>query len=80
MPRDLPVVTLQDVVLGDIRGMKISTGPIRATIKYEVLDQDGEPHHSGTIETPMPAGLKQDIGIWITDEVLPDINSQEGMS
>lgn len=79
MPRDLPVVTLQDVVLGDIRGMKVATGPVRATIKYEVLDQHGDPHHSGTIETPMPAQLKQDIGAWINADVLPDINQQEGM-
>lgn len=79
MPRDLPVVTLQDVTLGEIRGMKISTSPVRATIRYEVLDQDGEPHHSGTVETPMPTQLKQDLAAWINADVLPDINEQEGM-
>lgn len=78
MPRDI-VTTLQDVVLGDIRGMRVTVGPVTTTIGYEVRDQHGEPHHSGTIVSEMPTQLKQDIAAWITADVLPAINAQEGM-
>ena len=79
MPKDLPVITLQDVVMGDLRGMKISVSPLRATIVYVVRDQDSEAHHNGTITGAMPAQLKQDLSAWITGTVLPAINIQEDL-
>lgn len=79
MPRDLPVVTLQNVVLGDVQGMKVSVSPVRAAIRYTVRDQDDEPQYTGVIVVEMPTALKQDIAAWINADVLPAINAQEDL-
>jgi hypothetical protein len=83
MPRDLPTTTLEDVVLSDLKGLKVTTGPIVSYVRYEVrgtTDTVTEPHHSGTLQVPMPAALRADIAAWLAADVLPAINTKEGTS
>lgn len=76
MPRDLPVQTLQDVVLSDIQRMAVTVNPVRATFHYEVRTQD-DVHHIGHIRVEVPNQIKQDLAAWITATVLPAINEKE---
>lgn len=79
MPRDLPVVTLQDVVMSDLRGMKVTVNPVKSTFQYRVRDQDNDVHHTGLISVEMPNSVKQDLAAWIAADVIPAINEKEGM-
>ena len=79
MPRDLPVITLQDVLLSDIQGMRIKTDPVKATFQYQVRDQDDEQYSIGRYVSDVPNAIKQALIQWLNDDVLPAINEQEGM-
>lgn len=80
MPRVLPEVTLQDVVLQDLRGLQITVNPLKTVIKYQVRgasDGDTEVHHGDRIYVELPTAIKQALIQWIQGDVLDAINEKE---
>ena len=82
MPKVIPAVTVNDVVLQDIVDMwiyKDADGQVVAEFAYEVRQENGVLHHTGDYRVTLGGDTIQQFKSWIDSRILPDINQQEGM-
>ena len=84
MPRTIPAIELVDVSLGDIEKIVIAKSgeddsEIYVSVRYHVSADDGSVHHGGGYSAELPPSAKQEIVSWLTNRIIPEINSQEGM-
>lgn len=82
MPRVIPSVTVVDVTLGDLIKIEVSRqsdGSVSAHTYYEVLTDQGDPHHTGELVQPLAGSSFQSLKAWVDAHVIPPINAQEGM-
>ena len=84
MPRTVPAIELVDVSIGDIEKIVIAKsgeddGEIYVSVRYTVSTDAGVAYHGGSLGKILPPDAKADIVTWLTNRIIPEINSQEGM-
>ena len=71
-----------DVTMSNVESLTIqrtATG-IEARIDYEVKDDQGAIHHTGSTLKVLSGSSVQAMKTWLDAHVIPEINTQEGMS